>query len=893
MISESSLADEARPAGPPDMLAAALAYAARGWRVFPCDARAEKPWAKRPLVAADRGEDGKPIEGTGWPKKATTDAATIREWWRRWPNALIGMAPGWAGAFVVDLDPKGESVESVEARLAEALGHALPAGPRTVTQSGGRHVWFARPEGAHFGNDTTGLKNIDIRCDAGYVILPPSRLTNGNAYAWEGAPFDGEAPALPAGLLDLIANRRQRASVMEAVPPAMSGPAPALTAHTPGEEAKRRYARVALDRIVADAAGAPQGHRGTELFAAACQLGRFITAGALSEREVLAALQDAAEANGLIREDGAARVQREIRRGLEAGRVDASDVVARLDAIAREAGERRRREWAPEPAGYPEPEPRGEVAPFPAPLSSPARPAASSSHSGGSAAAETGGAGGGGDAGEDCLHAELARLPCTDLGNAKRFLRRFGDEFLFVRDWGWLAWDGRRWSRREAERALEGRIKEAIRLIEDEADWLAASGEDPEIQKPGKRRPGNLSDELRDWAMTSQAAGHVNCLRGLVQSDRERSPDVFDADPMVINVRNGTLEVRKRPGDEPYVQLRPHRREDCITKMAEVDYDPEAACPMFDAFFAEVQPTTAVRRFLDQWGGLSLTGDIGEQKLVFFYGKGRNGKGVYVETLKYIAGSYTETVPVETFLDSGRARRGGEANPDIAILPGVRYLTTSEPEKGAKLAEGLIKLATGGDTMKARHLNRDFFSFVPQFKLTMQGNYRPKITGTDDGIWGRLLLIPWPVFIPPERRDPRLTLKLRAEASGILNRLLGGLCDWLDHGLVLPEVVIEATQQYREDSDPLGRFLTECTVSALGQRVQSTALHRVFCAWAGQADEKAWSAKGLASAMKDRGMSQTKSSNSYWLDIALIKSEHDFEPVSPSPEKDDDNPYER
>ncbi|MFD2030934.1 bifunctional DNA primase/polymerase [Ancylobacter dichloromethanicus] len=370
------------------MLAAALAYAARGWRVFPCDPRAEKPWSKRPLVAADKGEDGKAIEGTGWPKKATTDPATIREWWRRWPNALIGMAPGWAGAFVVDLDPKGESVESVEARLAEALGHPLPSGPRTVTQSGGRHVWFARPEGAHFGNDTTGLKNIDIRCDAGYVILPPSQLANGNTYSWEAAPYEGEAPALPAGLLDLIATRRQRASAGDAAPPLVVGPAPALTSHTPGEEAKRRYARVALDRIVADAAGAPQGHRGTELFAAACQLGRFITAGAISEREALAALQDAADANGLTREDGAARVQREIRRGLDAGRIDASDVVARLDAIAREAGERRRRDFRPEPEGYPEP--RGEAVPFPAPHSSDARPDPSSSHMGGSSAAKAG-----------------------------------------------------------------------------------------------------------------------------------------------------------------------------------------------------------------------------------------------------------------------------------------------------------------------------------------------------------------------------------------------------------------------------------------------------------------------------------------------------------------------
>ncbi len=216
-----------------------------------------------------------------------------------------------------------------------------------------------------------------------------------------------------------------------------------------------------------------------------------------------------------------------------------------------------------------------------------------------------------------------------------------------------------------------------------------------------------LSEELADWAMASQAAGHVNCLRNLVQSDRERMTDVFDADPMVINVRNGTLEVRKRDSEEPYVQLRrtatrgpdhqacrgwnttrrqrarsstPSSPKCSPTKRCGASSTSGAACP---------SPATSASR-----------------SCVFFYGKGRNGKGVYVETLKFIAGSYTETVPIETFLDSGRARRGGEATPDLAILPGVRYLTTSERGEGApSLAEGLIKLChRRRHDVKARHL---------------------------------------------------------------------------------------------------------------------------------------------------------------------------------------------
>lgn len=510
----------------------------------------------------------------------------------------------------------------------------------------------------------------------------------------------------------------------------------------------------------------------------------------------------------------------------------------------------------------------GEILPHPP--SSPPEP----SRSGGSEPPRArGGAG-------EALSRELANLPATDLGNAKRFLRRFGHLFLFVREWGWLVWDGRRWARSGAEGQLEDMIKRTIELIGDEVRAVTATNDDRVVGQK-RKKPVQLSEALAEWALKSQQAGHVNCIKGLVQSDRERHVSVFDADPMLINLLNGTLVVRKDSHD-PYVQLKPHDRDDLITKLAQVAYDPEATCPLFDRFLDRVQPDVGVggskptQRFLDQWGGLSLTGDASEQKLAFFWGKGRNGKSVWVDTVAHITGDYAETVPIETFLDSGRARRGGEASPDLAILPGVRLLRTSEPEKGAKLAESLIKLTTGGEPIKARHLNRDFFSFQPQFKLTIQGNYRPKIDGTDEGIWGRLYLIPWKIFIPPAERDPNLARKLRDEAPGILNRLLAGLCDWMDNGLTIPEAVTEATEAYRADSDPLGRFLATCTATRMGARVQSSDMHRVFCAWAKANGEREWTSTGLGRALRERGIPDKKADVIWWLDIELTKGVGDF-----------------
>lgn len=290
-----------------------------------------------------------------------------------------------------------------------------------------------------------------------------------------------------------------------------------------------------------------------------------------------------------------------------------------------------------------------------------------------------------------------------------------------------------------------------------------------------------------------------------------------------------------------------------------------------------------MRRFLQQWQGLSLTGDRSVQALCVFWGSGRNGKSTLVDVAAYVGGDYSKTLPIETFLTEGRGRNAGQATPDLAILPGVRHLRTSEPDRGAKLSDALIKLATGGEQMQVRHLNRDYFEFYPQFKLTISGNYRPTIQGTDDAIWRRVMLVPWEVQIAKEDVDTDLGDKLRVEASGILNWMLDGLCDWLDNGLTLPNTVEAATQEYRTDSDPLGRFLAACVEVIPGERVQSSVMHDVFKAWARANGEREWTNKGMSGALRERGFHSKHSDVNWWIDVRLIRSVGDFIDIDGNP----------
>lgn len=492
-----------------------------------------------------------------------------------------------------------------------------------------------------------------------------------------------------------------------------------------------------------------------------------------------------------------------------------------------------------------------------------------------------------------------ALLPQTDLGNAERFRARFGHMFRFCPDIGWLKWDDRRWALLTSEKdELPGEVMQAVfltvRAIGNEAKAVRESGRldiavkgspeaetamDFQIKAATNTRDEVLfSDTIREHAKGSESKSRLSAIPSLVQNFESTlvRASQLDTDRMAINVLNGTIRL-VAAGNGLAVQMDKHNPDDLITKVAAVFYDPDAECPNYQAFFERVMPDEADRRFLHQWAGLSSTGDIGYHKMAFFWGKGRNGKSTWVEAIAALLGEYAQSIKFDSFLEQASKRKGGDATPDLARLPGVRFLRTSEPEKGAKLAEALIKEVTGGEPMSVRHLNKGFFDFLPSFKLTAQGNYRPKITGHDDGIWGRVRLVPWTVRIPDKEIDIRLPDKLKAEASGIFNHMLAGLIDLKENGLIESDNIKAATDKYRDQSDQLGRFLHDCTVAEPDARAKSSHLFDLFKAWAAAEGAGEWQPQGFAKAMEDRGWERKTSNGVWWLDIRPIVTIEDIE----------------
>lgn len=494
---------------------------------------------------------------------------------------------------------------------------------------------------------------------------------------------------------------------------------------------------------------------------------------------------------------------------------------------------------------------------------------------------------------------EGATFPLNDIGNGKRFALYFGDDAMEVPRVGWFLWTGKVWKkdddqvavRRLAQSIPEKILIEARHLAYD--DWeVETLAEEPVIRARlavlDAIKPADLTDDQRgELVKVSEKIDRINGIKARFQTRKKKHRDYslssgntakisnmiseakvnlsrdinhLDADPLAVNVENGTLrfKVEGGPGTgfsrQASVELHPHNRDDLITKIMPVAYDPAAQCEEFDTFVRRVLPDAEIRRFVQRWLGLSMTSII-EQHLAFFYGSGANGKSVLVDTIARLMGSYAATAKIESLTGNGK-RGGGDATPDLIPLMGARMVRASEPEEGERLREAEIKAMTSGEPFLVRALHSDFVEAKPLFKLTISGNHKPEIRGTDDGIWRRVMLVPFDVQIPEEeRRDfEEFVAALLAEGPGVLNWLIEGLLDYLESGLQIPAAIADATKSYREESDPMQVFLDKCC-EVTGLETDFTRTRDLvdgFQFWIEESGQSRWRDRTVTLKLKDK-----------------------------------------
>jgi putative DNA primase/helicase len=435
----------------------------------------------------------------------------------------------------------------------------------------------------------------------------------------------------------------------------------------------------------------------------------------------------------------------------------------------------------------------------------------------------------------------------TEIGNARRFAAMHGHRLRYVQSWKrWLAWDGKRWCRDEMGAEMIAAKAVADSLYADVAALAARAA-------AGDERAGQVAEPMVKWARTSSKAASCRAMLTLAQSEEPIGAAAleFDRDSFVLNLLNGTLDLRSG-------RLRPHRQADMLTRLAPVAYHPQTLCPQWDTFLERVLPDEDVRRFVQRFIGYCLTGDVSEQVLAFVHGLGANGKSVLLDVMLALLGDYGCRAAPELVL-----AKQGEAHPtEIADLEGRRFVVCSEVEQGRAWAESLIKRITGDTTITARHMKQDFYTFTATHKLVIAANTRPTVRGTDDGIWRRMRLVPFNVTIPPAERDRGLVARLvEQESSGILTWAVAGCLAWQREGLGASAAVDAATAEYRGEQDVLGLWIDEECVVSPGIFGATTALYNSFKAWCERTGRQRWTREAMRARLAERPGITTRNTN--------------------------------
>jgi putative DNA primase/helicase len=439
-------------------------------------------------------------------------------------------------------------------------------------------------------------------------------------------------------------------------------------------------------------------------------------------------------------------------------------------------------------------------------------------------------------------------IHCTDFGNSERFLNKYSNDVLYckIQD-SWYIW-GEETGTWEKDNLLKIRecVKEILLNIYHEAEYQ---------QKPEDR------SRVAKWAIQCEKPEHINSCLNVAQSDPRIviHPDKFDRDSYLLNMKNGTYDLRTH-------ELLPHDKQNFITKIVDYDYNPNAKCPQFLKFinriFRSREDKEQIINYIQKALGYSLTGEISQQAIFLLYGSGANGKSTLIETQRLVVGDYGTTIDSSSLI----TKKNDSVRNDIARLPNIRFVSASENSKGTILDEELVKKLSGGDQVTARFLFQEEFQFYPQLKLWWAFNHPPGLNDFTHSLMRRLKLIPFEEVISgDEVIDQSILLQQhKEELSGIFNWEIEGLKKFQKEGLKDIEAVKKAVKEFKEEQDRLHEFIEDvCYIPGTkGIQMQDIAtlastLGMRFNEWAQQNNEKPMSQRKFSMELKERGFKRS------------------------------------
>ncbi len=779
------------------------------------------------------------VVGNSWHTKSSRDPQVIASWYAGTDHG-IALHVGRSGALVLDVD----TPDSLPTVLLEAFANH-PA-PRQTTRDGDprrAHHIYAQPDGRTLGNGTGKLGGSwgEVRGRNGVIIVAPSihkEHDDGGRYTWLRT---GDVPALPDTIADLLhdstdaGDAASDATVAAFITSHLEVSRPELLDtwlrlfKTKTQQGESRH-----DRMLSVLTGALKESKSgyTNAIDVTAQLrAAFITA----------ATSAPTGRQGAARSEVAAADEW---RGILAWSV--AQAAAAPDAETHDRVQQKQPTISAAPAPLPAtrhlatvPQPTGTDG---AALPAPERANLTVLH---------------GDRAD--IATVATRSGPTEDGTALALVELYGDEIRYCPQRGrWLLWDGSRWAWDGAEGVRE-MVRTIARALPEGDGWSSH-----------KRR--------------ALSATGVNGITRLAQSDVRVVVDLDDLDarPLELNTPGGVIDLRTG-------ELRPPDPSALHTRLTSCTPDPDADLTEWLTFLGQTfESSPELIPYVQRLLGYSATGVVRDHVLPFAVGGGGNGKGVTLETATSVLGDYATTAP-SAFL---MAKAFGAHETEIARLSGARMVLCSEVDSEARFDEPRVKQLTGGDSLTARFMRQDHFTFTPTHKLWLMGNFRPIVKAGGHSFWRRLRLLPFLHTVTDlDRVDDLQGVLSRDHGPAVLAWIVAGAVDYLAGGLRDPEVVRVATADYAADQDTVSRFLEECCHVGGGAavKIKTGILRTAYERWCFQAGEEPVTAKALSTALtRERGITLLRSHGArFYEGMTLVAVDVDLRSQAPEPRWDD------
>jgi putative DNA primase/helicase len=458
----------------------------------------------------------------------------------------------------------------------------------------------------------------------------------------------------------------------------------------------------------------------------------------------------------------------------------------------------------------------------------------------------------------------LINFNFSDVGNAERLMATYGDNIRYnpIRK-KWIIWTGKHWEV-DTTGKIEALARNCLRKLQSQGMVLPKEQGDTDNTK--------FKEQIYKHVLKSESD---NKIKAMVNQSKTQSSLIIkntDKNIYALNLKNGTLNLKTG-------QLQKHNKKDFITKIVDIEFDREAKCPNWIEFINKIFLNNAeLIDYVQRSIGYSMTGDASLQCFYICHGGGSNGKGTFMKTIMTILGEYSASLKGNSLME----KMGDEgARGDIAKLESKSFVCVNELEEGKCFDEALLKSLTSGadEVIPVRRMYEEEFDLHPAFKLWLTTNKLPKIKGTDNGIWRRVRKIPFEYnFENDENKDQYFfENKLMPEMSGILNWALEGCLKWQQDGIKVPDIVKYAIDDYRNDMDPIQRFLDECCITSISEtcKTKISQMYNCYENWCHENKEYTLSSMKFSKKMGEKGFKQGRSSKDrHWEYIGIIDTEH-------------------